>query len=379
VVARLFWLPVPTGTTATFAITWSGATAVATTHYATYDVKAAGLSAALAPSVQNVNTSTDMDVTTPLTTGSQTIATGGAFLAVAVGAATTTKTWSQSTGSGIAADINTTTTNFGFTTATDVTAVTASFLCTGSTNGEDGALAYMIFGPGAVLSLTAEQAAAQKGTVTVSIDANVTLTAGQAAAQTGTLVHQVSPATLTGQQTAGQIASLTPDVDKAFTAQQAAGQQATFGPAVDKPLTAQQAAGQQAPFAPTVGVALSGAQAAGEQGAFSVEVGVPNTDVDLATFEAVAEFSGFVPDVGVLLSAAAAVGEVGDLLLAIDTNIPLVDQEMQGQIAVFEPERLASLFITHFTRQTFAAAVNVELREDLGRELREDGGIELRE
>lgn len=134
--AWLYFAPIPTGTTADVVITWSGAITNIQNHISVYAVTdAAG------PPASGSNTSTDMDVTAPLTTGSTTIPTNGGMLAVAACATdTTTKTWANLT-----IDVDSDAGDFRFTTAKSVSAGTATRTCTGSTNGEDGVLAWAIF------------------------------------------------------------------------------------------------------------------------------------------------------------------------------------------------------------------------------------------
>jgi hypothetical protein len=127
----------PTGTSADIAITWSGAITNVQNHIAVYAIT----DAVTPPSFNGTNTSTDMDATAPLTTGSTTIATGGGMIAVAVGAAdAVAKTWANLT-----EDIDADAGDFRFTTATSITAGTATRTCTGGTNGEDGVLVWAHF------------------------------------------------------------------------------------------------------------------------------------------------------------------------------------------------------------------------------------------
>jgi hypothetical protein len=137
---QIFYLLVPTGTTATIKVTYSSTNPANTAnHIAVYRV----IGATPTLSASGSDGSTDMDATDPLTTGSTTIPTDGAFLAVAVGATDTAgKTWSNAT-----EDLDIDAGAFRFTTAMHTTAGTATRTCTGSTNGEDGALSYVIFAP----------------------------------------------------------------------------------------------------------------------------------------------------------------------------------------------------------------------------------------
>ncbi len=137
VYAKTYRLLVPTGTTATIKVTYSATNPTSVqNHIAVYSVLDANYTSA------GGDGSTDMDATDPLTTGAITIATGGVFVAVAAGAAdTAAKTWANAT-----EDLDVDAGGFRFTTATRATALTATAVtCTGGTNGEDGALSYLIF------------------------------------------------------------------------------------------------------------------------------------------------------------------------------------------------------------------------------------------
>lgn len=139
--ARVFKLAVPTGTTATIAITWTTAgPSAAQNHIAVYAVTGASETEASA----GTNTSTDMDSTAPLTTGSVTIPTDGAFLAVAIGSTNANaKTWANAT-----EDLDeapATGGTYQYTTATRTTSGTVTITCTGTSNNEDGALAWVVF------------------------------------------------------------------------------------------------------------------------------------------------------------------------------------------------------------------------------------------
>jgi hypothetical protein len=126
----------PLGTTADIAVTWDGAATNVQNHIAVYavtDAKFPVLSS-------GVNTSTDMDSTVPLTTGSITIPANGGFLAVVSGQIdTVAKTWANAT-EDLDADVG----DFRFTTAFRTSGGTVTVTCTGGSNGEDGAMAYMI-------------------------------------------------------------------------------------------------------------------------------------------------------------------------------------------------------------------------------------------
>lgn len=133
--ARTFYRAYPTGTTATIEVTFGANASSTQNHIAVYNVSDGAYSAT------GADQSTDMDATDPLTTGSTTIASDGGMIAVAAGAADgTAKTWAN-----ITEDIDADAGAFRFTTATSTTAGTATRTCTGGTNGEDGALSYLIF------------------------------------------------------------------------------------------------------------------------------------------------------------------------------------------------------------------------------------------
>lgn len=137
VYARAYQLLVPTGTTATIKVTYSSTNPTSTqNHIAVYSVTGAG------SITTGGNGSTDMDATSPLTTGSNTIPTDGGFIAIAAGATdTVAKTWTNAT-----EDIDADAGAFRFTTATYTTAGTATRTCQGGTNGEDGAMSWINFG-----------------------------------------------------------------------------------------------------------------------------------------------------------------------------------------------------------------------------------------
>src|SRR5512139_342564 len=141
--SMLFYKAVPAGTTATIAITFSGAVAAAENHITVYAVTGA----AVTPLVVGAgNGSTDMDSSAALTTGALTVPTGGGIIACAVGATnTTTMTWSAN----VAADINASHLgNYTFGTALGTSAITATAVtCTGSVNNQAGALGWLVFGP----------------------------------------------------------------------------------------------------------------------------------------------------------------------------------------------------------------------------------------
>jgi hypothetical protein len=133
--ARTFYLAVPTGTTATIAVTYGANPTNTQNRIAVYTVLGGVFSSA------GGNNSTDMDATAPLTTGSTTIASGGGMIAVAVGASDSgAKTWANLT-----EDLDEDAGVFRLTTAKSTTAGTATRTCTGILNGEDGAMSWLIF------------------------------------------------------------------------------------------------------------------------------------------------------------------------------------------------------------------------------------------
>ena len=138
VYARAFYRPWPLGTTADIAVTFGASQGDTTQHIYVYSVTGAQGAASFSGS----NNSTDMDVSTPLTTGSITIATNGGFIACTAKASdTTTATWANATGS-LDVDAGT----FRFQSATRITALSATAVtCTGSTNNEDGCMAWIGF------------------------------------------------------------------------------------------------------------------------------------------------------------------------------------------------------------------------------------------
>ncbi len=134
---NLFYLAYPTGTTADIAVTFSAVSPTSTqNHIAVYSVVGGTYSS------KGGTQSTDMDSTVPLTTGSITIPTGGGFIAIAAKAADTVRAaWANAT-----EDLDVDAGGFGFTTATRTTALTTTAVtCTGTTNGEDGAMSWLIF------------------------------------------------------------------------------------------------------------------------------------------------------------------------------------------------------------------------------------------
>jgi len=144
--AWIYWLGWPTGTTATIAVTFASDVPDTQNHIAVYSIT----DAKFPPLLSQVDTSTDMDASDPLTTASRTIPVGGGVLAVAACATgTVAKTWAN-----ITEDIDANAGTFRFTTATTTTGGTVTMTCTGGTNNEDGVLSYIILEPQAIPDLT---------------------------------------------------------------------------------------------------------------------------------------------------------------------------------------------------------------------------------
>lgn len=136
--ARIFWLKVPTGTSATFVVTFDnnvGSQVKLLVYYAT------NANASLNGSGND--DSLDMDATDPLTTGSVTIpANGGIFLVACGGTDTNAKTWANANEQ-FDAGITTHRCTVAYTTA----AGTVTITCTGTSDGEDGQLVWIIIDP----------------------------------------------------------------------------------------------------------------------------------------------------------------------------------------------------------------------------------------
>jgi hypothetical protein len=126
-----------TATTVTIAVTWSGAVTAVQNHITLYVLT----DAQGTPSSSGTDTSTDMDATDPITTGSRTIPTGGGMLACASCATdTVVKAWANLT-----EDLDADAGAFRWTTATSVTPATATVTVTGTTDLEDGVMVWAIF------------------------------------------------------------------------------------------------------------------------------------------------------------------------------------------------------------------------------------------
>lgn len=137
--ARQFMIELPTGTTADFVVTFSVSLVTGQVYASGYRVTGA----LPTPADSGGDTSTDMDATDPLSV-SVTIPPGGAFIAVSGHAGTTAgqRTWANATEDYDSAAGGANATQSG---AHSMTAGSPTITCTGSTNGEDGALAYVIF------------------------------------------------------------------------------------------------------------------------------------------------------------------------------------------------------------------------------------------
>jgi hypothetical protein len=143
VYARVFYAKAPTGTTADFVVTFGANPSDTQNHVSVYRVVGARFTL-----TAGGNNSTDMDATTPLTTGSITIPSNGGFIAVAAGANNNdAKTWANAT-----EDLDANVTGFRHTTATRTTSGTVTITCTGGINGEDGAMSWVILTPGTFIN-----------------------------------------------------------------------------------------------------------------------------------------------------------------------------------------------------------------------------------
>jgi len=157
--AQIWYLAIAAGTTTTFTLTWNTDEAGTTDIYTIAIYSVLGSTGTLSQS--GTDTSTDMDSTDPLTTGSITLASGDGFLAVAACATdTVAKTWANAT-----EDIDSDVGSLRQTTATRVTSGTVTITCTGGTNAEDGTLAWVVF---AAASAVAYSLTAAVGAFTLS-------------------------------------------------------------------------------------------------------------------------------------------------------------------------------------------------------------------
>jgi hypothetical protein len=143
--ARMFWLSVPTGTTADIAITFAASQTANTQHITVYRAVGASETASGSGGIGD----TDAD---PISSGAITIPTGGGCIAVCAMAATGVRTWAGITegvdeGAGA-------TPQYQHTTGTSTTAGTPTITVSGG-NNEDGALAWLILKPGTQLAMDA--------------------------------------------------------------------------------------------------------------------------------------------------------------------------------------------------------------------------------
>lgn len=142
--ARMFWLPVPTGTTATFKVTFGANPTATQNKVQVFRVMDAATSALAASGADG---STDMS-TDAATTGSITVPPYGLFLAVAAGAADTdAKTWTNAT-----AFTDEDAGSHRFTTARRTTSGSVTVSVAGAASGEDGALSWVTFYPAATVN-----------------------------------------------------------------------------------------------------------------------------------------------------------------------------------------------------------------------------------
>lgn len=176
VYARVFYARAPTGTTATFAVTFGASPGSTANHVSVYSITDGVVSAS------GGNDSTDMDATAPLTTGSITIASNGGFLAVAAGATdTVAKTWANAT-----EDLDIDAGTFRHTTATRTTSGTVTVTCTGGTNNEDGAMSWIILVQGDNLDATGITASPVVGTPALTQTHSLSATGISASPAVGT-------------------------------------------------------------------------------------------------------------------------------------------------------------------------------------------------
>jgi hypothetical protein len=135
--ARVFWLLAPTGTTATFAITFAASQTANTQHITVYAATGANATASSSGGLGD----TDAD---PISSGAITIPTDGGCIAVAAMATAGVRTWG-----GITEDVDAgagAVAQYQHTTAFSTTAGTPTITVSGA-NGEDGALAWVVIGP----------------------------------------------------------------------------------------------------------------------------------------------------------------------------------------------------------------------------------------
>lgn len=136
ITTRLFYLAVPTGTTATVVVTFND-DSEGDCKISVYSVTAGAYYA------QGGDTSIDMDASDPLTTGAISIPENGGFLAVVIGNTdVNAKTWSGATES-VDEDAG----NHRHTTAIKNGGGSVTVTCQGTQTSEYGAMAWMTFEP----------------------------------------------------------------------------------------------------------------------------------------------------------------------------------------------------------------------------------------
>jgi len=139
--SRIFYLAVPSGTTATIKVTYGVALIISRNRIAVYDIAGGEFSAT------GTDSSTDMDSSDPVTTGSITIPTNGGFLGVLSNSNPSfSVTWSNATN-----DINQLL-SFRFSTAYSTTAGSTTITAYNTVNSTDGSLGYVIFTPAAAVT-----------------------------------------------------------------------------------------------------------------------------------------------------------------------------------------------------------------------------------
>lgn len=178
---RVFWKHAPTGTTATFAITFAASQTATTQKIAVYSATGA----AEVASSSNGVADTDAD---PISSGAITIPTGGGCIAVCAMAATGVRTWT-----GITEDLDeSVSTAFQFTTGTSTTAGTPTITVSGA-NNEDGTLAWVVLKPGHDIIIAGSSYAITGQNVTLTRNLPVAVDAGSYAitGQTVTLTRNL--------------------------------------------------------------------------------------------------------------------------------------------------------------------------------------------
>jgi hypothetical protein len=179
--ARMFWLSVPTGTTADIAITFAASQTANTQHITVY--RAVGASETASSSGSTGDTDAD-----PISSGALTIPTGGGCIAVCAMAATGVRTWAGITegvdeGAGA-------TPQYQHTTGTSTTAGTPTITVSGA-NAEDGALAWLILKPGTQLAIAAGSYAVTGQDVTLQYGKAIAVDGGSYALTGQTVLLQV--------------------------------------------------------------------------------------------------------------------------------------------------------------------------------------------